>query len=173
MTRSAAHKLADRLLTAFGFGVLKVIDDTGDQQVAQMNINIGAPIAEVIDKTVRLGEYGFNSCPPDGAEAIAVFLGGRRSSGVIIATGYRAVRPKGLLPGECNLFNALTSDFIQLCQDGKVRSQSTDWLHEGDYHVSGTHYAAHVIPADGWDGTFATGDGRTVTVTHGIITNVA
>jgi phage gp45-like len=75
-----------------------VVDDSGDQQVAQANLNVGAPEAEVIDKMVRLGEYGFFSCPPDGAEAIAVFLGGRRSAGVIIATGYRAARPRASSP---------------------------------------------------------------------------
>lgn len=172
MTRTPLHRLADRLTAAFGFGLMKVIDDTGAQQVAQLNLNVGAPIAEVIDKMVRLGEYGFYSCPPDGSEAIAVFMGGRRSAGVIVATGYREARPKGLKPGEAMLFNALAMQYIVASEDGKFRSQAPDWLHDGDYHVSGASYAAHMIPADGWNGTFATGDGRTAHVTFGIITNV-
>lgn len=172
--RSGAHRLADRLVRLVGFGALKVVDDTGDQQRAQVTINAGGPdgVQEVIDHAVRLGEYGFNSCPPEGSEAVILFLGGRRSIGVIIATGYRAARPKGLKPGEAMVFNAVTGDFIELSEDGKIRSQTVDWIHDGDQHVSGSAYAAHMIPADGWTGTFATGDSRTVHVTHGIITDV-
>lgn len=171
--RSPIHRLTDRVVSLFGYGLLKVVDDSGLQQVAQFNLNPGGPVEEVIDRVLRLGEYGFYSCPPPGAEGVAVFMGGRRTSGVIVATGYKAARPKGLAPGEAMLFNALAQQFIVASADGKFRSQAPDWLHDGDYHVSGTSFAAHMIPADGWTGTFATGDGRTVTVTHGIITNVA
>lgn len=171
--RTAAHRLADRLLGAFAFGLLRVVDDSGKQQVAQLGVNVGGPVEETIDRMPRLGEYGFYSCPPDGSEAVAVFLGGRRSGGVIIATGYKAQRPTGLLPGEALFKNVLGGQFIRASQDGNFHSQSPDWAHTGDFHVSGTAYAAHMQPADGWSGTFATGDGRTAHVTHGIITNVA
>lgn len=171
--RTPLHRVADRLLGIFGYGLLRVVDDTGLQQVAQLNLNVGNPLEETIDKVTRLGEVGFYSCPPEGSEAVALFLGGYRTGGVIIATGYRAARPKGLKPGEAMMLNVLREQYIEASDDGKFRSQAPDWLHDGDYHVSGTTYAAHMIPADGWSGTFATGDGRTATVTHGIITNVA
>lgn len=161
------------MLSLFGYGLMRVIDDNGVQQLAQFNLNPGGPVEEIIDKMPRLGEYGFYSCPPNGSEGVAVFLGGRRTGGVIIATGYRAARPKGLAPGEVMLFNALAAHYIVASADGKFRSQASDWLHDGAFHVSGTVYAAHMIPEDGWSGSFATGDGRTATVSHGIITNVA
>lgn len=56
-----------------------------------------------------------------------------------------------------------------------------DWIHTGNYTLTGlldvtgntdsTTYSVNGVP--GWTGTFATGDSRTVTVAHGIITNVA
>jgi hypothetical protein len=56
-----------------------------------------------------------------------------------------------------------------------------NWVHAGNYTLTGnkivigntnsTTYSVGGIP--GWTGTFATGDSRTVTVVHGLITNVA
>lgn len=154
---------------------LRLIDDTGAQQTAQAHYRSGAPdgVEEIIDKATRLGEYGFYSCPPEGSEGLLVFLGGRRSMPVVIATGHRADRPKGMKPGEASLFNTVAGHYIIASQDGKFRSMASDWLHNGDFDVSGTVYAAHVIPADGWTGTFLTGDSRTVHVIHGIIMSVA
>lgn len=171
--RAPVHRLTDRLFNLLGFGLMRVIDDTGLQQTAQLNLNPGSPITETIDHTPRLGEYGLWSCPPDGAECVTVFMGGRRNAGVIIATGYRAARVKNLKPGEAQFGNILGGQFILAAQDGKFHSTAPDWLHTGDFHVSGTAFAAHVKPADGWTGTFATGDSRTAHVTNGIITIVA
>lgn len=167
-------RLAQRLLQVVGVAHLRVVDDSGDQQTAQLQIMAGGPegIEEIIDKTPRLGAYGFAYCPPDGSEAIVLFVGGRRSAGVIVATGHRATRPKGLKPGEAMLYNGLTGDFVKLGEDGKIRSQSGDWVHTGDQHVSGTVFAAHVIPADGVSGVFTSQDGKTITVIHGIITRI-
>lgn len=167
--------LFDRLIGVVIAVKLALIDDSGAQQTAQATFRSGAPdgVREVIDKVTRLGEYGFYSCPPEGSEALVVFLGGRRSMPVVIATGHRADRPKDMKPGEASLFNTVAGQYVIASEDGKFRSLAPDWLHDGDFHVSGSAYAEHLIPADGWDGTFQTGDGRTATVTHGIITNVA
>jgi len=158
----------------WGVAALHVIDDTGDQQLAQVHFGAGGPdlLEEIIDKVPRCGEYGLAYCPPDGSEAVTIFLGGRRSSGVIIATGHKATRPKGLKPGEAMLYNGLAATFVKMSQDGKIRSTATDWIHTGDQHLTGTEYAAHMIPTDGASGTFTTVDGKTVTVTHGIITQI-
>lgn len=172
---SAIADVASRLFRAISIGRIKATDDSGVQQLSQVNINAGAPagIEEVIDDVERLGHYGFAYCAPVGAEAVLLHLGGHRSAGMIIATGDRATRPKGLLPGEARFYNGPAGTYVEASHDGKFRSVATDWLHTGDYHVSGTSYAAHMIPADGASGSFTTVDGKTVTVTHGIITNIA
>lgn len=47
-----------------------------------------------------LALYGFQSCPPEGSDALAVFLGGDRTNGVIVANGNQRYRIRNLAPGE-------------------------------------------------------------------------
>lgn len=160
-------QLQQRLLNLFAGVHLHAIRDDGELQTAQLQIRSGAPdgIEEVIDAAARVGEYGFASCPPDGAEAVALFLGGRRSGPVIIATGHRASRLKGLQSGEAALYNGVSGKHVKLRQDGVCHLN-------GDALFDGTATAEHVIPQDGATGVFTTQDGKTVTVTHGIITRI-
>lgn len=132
------QRLYRLVLNVVGIGAIRRTDDSGDQQLCQFNIKKGGPseLEEVIDGMPRLGHYGLAYCPPDGSEAIALFIGGRRSSGVIIATGFREERWKDLEPGEAMLFNALTGDFVRMCADGKIRSKG-DWEHDGSFSATG------------------------------------
>lgn len=131
-------RLANRVLRVIGIAHIKLTDDAGGQQLHQLNINPGGPqdLEEVIDQVPRLGHYGFAYCPPDGSEAVVVFIGGRRSNGVVIATGHRESRPKHLQPGEAMLFNSLTDTWVRMCADGKVRSKG-EWLHDGHFKATG------------------------------------
>lgn len=79
-----------------GRGTGRVESDAGGAQVVQVQMND----REVRDKTPRLAEYGFQSNPPDGFDALVVFLGGVRSSGVVVATGHQQYRIKSLQTGE-------------------------------------------------------------------------
>jgi phage gp45-like len=166
MDRTDTARLQARLIGIVGVGRLSLVDDAGVQQVAQVVIHpemVG--IEAIIDATPRLSEYGLASCPPAGAEAIILFMGGRRSEGIIVATGHRDSRIKDLKPGEAALYNGLTQEMLlfQEAGGGKINAS---------LEVEETLTAAHVIPADGASGTFATADGKTVTVTHGIITSI-
>lgn len=60
---------------------------------------------EVKDNVEHFEPYGFTSCPLEGAEAVAVFVGGDRSHGVVLVVGDRRYRLKGLLPGELALYS--------------------------------------------------------------------
>lgn len=152
--------IIDRLLSfvrrMIGAGRIKLVDDSGIQQMVQINIGAGGPdgIEEVIDGVTRLGHYGLAYCPPDGSEAVVLFIGGRRSAGVVIATGHRETRPKDLKPGEAMLFNGLTGAFVKMCEDGKIRSEG-DWVHTGTFHAS----AAITSQSDITDHTAADGTG--------------
>lgn len=158
-----ARLLAQRVLNAFGIAKLHVIDDTGDQQRAQAVISAGGPegIEEVIDKAVRMAHYGIAYCPPDGSEAVVIFLGGRRSAPIIIADGHKASRVKNLKPGEVQLYNGLTGAFVKMCQDGKIRSQGP-WIHTGTFHSTGNLTSE----ADITDRTAADGTGGVSMKTH-------
>lgn len=56
---------------------------------------------------------------------------------------------------------------------GGTLTINTDIAHTGDQDTSGELRGGSVRSDDGWTGTFATGDSRTVTVNAGIITNVS
>lgn len=84
------------LMRSLGRGRLTRIDDTGPVQLVQMQLSAG----ETRDKTPRLAEYGFQSHPPAGADAVALFLGGDRTNGFVIACNHQQYRVRGLASGE-------------------------------------------------------------------------
>ena len=60
---------------------------------------------EVKDNMEHLEPYGFTSSPLPGAEALAAFLAGDRSHGVVVVVSDRRFRLKGLTPGEVALYS--------------------------------------------------------------------
>ena len=66
---------------------------------------------EVKDNMEHLEPYGFTACPQPGAEALAAFIGGDRSHGVVIVVADRRFRLQGLKPGEVALYTD-EGDFI-------------------------------------------------------------
>jgi phage baseplate assembly protein V len=84
------------LVRSLGRGRLTRVDDGGAVQLVQMQLSQ----SETRDKTPRVAEYGFSSNPPDGTDAVAVFLGGDRTNGVVIACGHQQYRMRGLASGE-------------------------------------------------------------------------
>jgi phage baseplate assembly protein V len=91
-----------RIRRLAGRGRVVVQDDTGPVQIVQLQPND----LETLDKIPRLAEFGFQSVPPDGADGIAVFFSGDRSSGVVIATGHQKYRVTGLSKGEACVSDA-------------------------------------------------------------------
>lgn len=132
------RELAGQVLRMIGIGRIPLSKDDGEQQLVQVQIGKGGPseLEEVIDDVPRMGHYGFAYRPPDGSECVVLFVGGRRSMGVVIATGEREHRPRDLLPGEAMLFNSEADTYVKLSADGKIRSKG-DWLHEGFFHATG------------------------------------
>jgi phage baseplate assembly protein V len=97
----AIERLYALILHMIGRGRVTAAKDDGNVQLLQ--IRLGPD--EIRDNTARLAEYGFTSMPPIGADAVALFIGGNRSSGVIIATGHQASRLKNLQSGEVAIFD--------------------------------------------------------------------
>jgi hypothetical protein len=132
------HRLASRIRNLVGVFHIRRTDDSGPQQRVQINTRPGGPreLEEVIDDVVRLGHYGIAYVPPEGSEAVVLFLDGLRSQGVVIATGHRESRPKDLEPGEMMVFNSLQDIWVRFCADGKIRSKG-EWLHDGHFKATG------------------------------------
>jgi phage baseplate assembly protein V len=84
-----------------GRGILTLIDDTTKEQTVQIKLLD----SEVHDSVERYQEYGFTSVPKSGAECITVSVGGNRGHSVVIATGDREYRLKGLEDGEVAIYD--------------------------------------------------------------------
>ncbi|NNP68968.1 phage baseplate assembly protein V [Acinetobacter sp. Ac_5812] len=81
-------------LLSSGRGI--VSDDSKEVQLVQVQFNN----EEIKDDIPRYTEYGFQSYPPDGHNALTLFFGGNKSSGVVVATHHPKSRKRGLKKGE-------------------------------------------------------------------------
>ena len=88
--------LLRRLLYLVSRGRITRVDDAGNAQLLQ--VRVAADWLQ--DKLPRMAEYGFQSNPPAGSDAVLLFLAGNTSDGVVIATGSQQYRLKGLASGE-------------------------------------------------------------------------
>ena len=78
---------------------------------------------EVKDNMEHLEPYGFTACPQPGAEALAGFIGGDRSHGVVIVVADRRFRLQGLKPGEVSLYTD-EGDFIHFKRDRVIEVET-------------------------------------------------
>lgn len=97
MTGDDLQRLWQRIRSLVGRARITMVDDA-KQPVQLLQLRLSAN--ELLDPMPRLAEYGLASNPPDGTDAIVIFLGGDRAAGVAIATNHRNSRLKGLQRGE-------------------------------------------------------------------------
>lgn len=110
----------NRVMTVVSRGVIESADDGQGIQLVKAEFLAD----EVRDRIERVQQFGFTSNPPAGSEAVAVFVGGNREHGFIIATDKRAVRIKNLQPGEMAIY---TDDGtkIHLKKNGQVEVKTS------------------------------------------------
>lgn len=114
-TLSAVERVFRRVILAIGRGRVTAGNDDGNVQ--KLQIQLGAN--EIRDDTPRLAEYGFSSYPPRESDVVAIFVGGDRSNGIIIATGNQTYRFKSLKEGECVIHDNLGQS-VYLSKSGIV-----------------------------------------------------
>lgn len=107
--------LRTRLANVVARAVVQLVHDGGHLQVAQLGVLAG----ETREGCERFQEYGFTSVPLPGAEAVVVFVGGRRDHGLVVAVDDRRYRPTGLEPGEVCLYSQ-HGQRITLKKDGAI-----------------------------------------------------
>jgi len=124
--------LRDRVMLMVARGVLKLVNDAGGLQTAQ----IGLLEDELRDKVERVQDYGLTSNPLPGAEPVVLFVGGNRDHGLIIKVDDRRYRLKGLKSGEVALYTD-EGDFIHLKRDRNIEVKTLHVLinAEEDYTV--------------------------------------
>lgn len=100
--RRALTPLANRIRNVVGRGTLTADANAGAKfQELQIEMTEGDVRAEV----EHAEAYGFTSRPKSGAEAVVVFVGGRRDHGVAVAVGDRRFRLLNLEAGGVAVYN--------------------------------------------------------------------
>ncbi|MGD9664377.1 MAG: phage baseplate assembly protein V [Novosphingobium sp.] len=120
--RRMVEPIQRRVMMAIGRAVLNAVYDGSKAQLVQASM-LGD---EVRDKMERMAEYGFTSNPKPGAQGVAVFVGGERGHGVMIATCDYTCRLPNLASGEVALYTD-EGDKIVL-KRGKLIEITTDTL---------------------------------------------
>lgn len=142
--------VADRAALAIARAILRVVDDTMPIQAVQADLLSG----ETRDRIERIQEYGFTSVPLPGCRGIALFIGGDRSHGAVIATEDNRYRKKGLDAGEVAIYTD-EGDSIYLkrgriiqitAANGVVVNAPTVTVASGDVIASGISLVNHVHP---------------------------
>lgn len=97
-----------------GIGRVSASDDSDGVQTVQYQTPL-----EVHSNTPRLAEFGFSSGLPAGSDVVIGFLGGDRSSGMIIASNHSDYRHTGLAAGETVIYSQW-GQFIKLTENGVI-----------------------------------------------------
>ncbi len=92
--------LRTRVANMVSRAVVKLVDDSKKMQLLQVDLLEG----ETRDELEHFQGYGFNSVPLAGAEGVAVFVGGRRDHGIVIAVDDRRYRIRNLESGEVAMY---------------------------------------------------------------------
>ena len=96
------NRLARRVLQMVGRGRIRFVDDSGAVQRVQVQFND----LETIDEMLRVSEFGFASNPPPGTDAVALFIAGDRSGGLIIGTNNQQYRMVALGSGDAAIYDS-------------------------------------------------------------------
>lgn len=113
------NPLKQRMMNFLSRGVVRDTDDSKGIQ----RIKSSLMADEVQDNMERFQNYGFTSCPLDGAESLAIFHSGNRDHGIIIAIDDRRFRIKGMEKGEVALYTD-EGDFIQFKRGRKIEVET-------------------------------------------------
>jgi phage baseplate assembly protein V len=104
-----------RIANMVARAVVQLVNDGAKLQVLQLGVLEG----ETREGCERFQEYGFTSVPLAGAEAVVLFVGGRRDHGLVVAVDDRRYRKKDLQPGEVALYHH-AGPFVLLKSDRVV-----------------------------------------------------
>lgn len=100
MFNRASRPIRSRIAAMIGRGILKLVDDAKKMQLLQADFLD----QETRDSLEHFQPYGFTYNPLPGGEVLAVFPGGNREHGIVIAVSDRRYRFKPVAPGEVALY---------------------------------------------------------------------
>ncbi|EPJ1396490.1 TPA: phage baseplate assembly protein [Yersinia enterocolitica] len=107
-------RLYRQIKMILGVGRVTGCNDGGTVQTVQYQTPL-----EVRDDTPRLAEFGFSSGLPAGSDVVIGFLGGDRSSAVIIGSNNQSYRHAGLNSGETVIYSQW-GQYVKLTETGII-----------------------------------------------------
>ncbi len=127
--------VSNRVSNLVSRGVLKLVDDAKKFQALQVELLDG----EIRDDVERVQNYGFTSVPVEGAEVVAVCVGGKRDHAVVIAVDDRQYRLRNLESGEVAVYDKTGSKFLLKANGNiEITPSSGTLALVGDMTVSGS-----------------------------------
>lgn len=118
--------LRNRIANMVARAVVQLVDDKPRLQVLQL----GVLADETRDGCERVQEYGFTSVPLPGAEAVVLFVGGRRDHGLVVGVDDRRHRLAGLKAGEVAVYNNAGASVV-LKADGSIEVTGAEVILNG------------------------------------------
>ncbi|ELH4237942.1 TPA: phage baseplate assembly protein [Serratia marcescens] len=112
MNDGILRQLGRRVAMMIGIGKITGYGDAGSIQKLQYQTPL-----EVKGDTPRMAEFGFSSGLPVGTDVVLAYLGGDRSSAVIVASNNQQYRQSGLKSGETLIYNQWGM-FVKLTENG-------------------------------------------------------
>lgn len=112
MNDGMLRQLGRRVAMMIGLGKITGYGDAGGIQKLQYQTPL-----EVRGDTPRMAEFGFSSGLPVGTDVVLAYMGGDRSSAVIVASNNQQYRQSGLKSGETLIYNQWGM-FIKLTENG-------------------------------------------------------
>lgn len=112
MNDGILRQLGRRVAMMIGLGKITGYGDAGGIQKLQYQTPL-----EVRGDTPRMAEFGFSSGLPVGTDVVLAYLGGDRSSAVIVASNNQQYRQSGLKSGETLIYNQWGM-FVKLTENG-------------------------------------------------------
>lgn len=106
------QQLLRRVQMVLCIGRVTASGDSGPIQKLQYQTPL-----DIRGDTPRMSDFGFSSGLPTGSDVVVAFLGGDRSSGVIIASNHQSYRQSGLNPGETVIYSQW-GQFVKLTESG-------------------------------------------------------
>ena len=94
------RQVLNKIMNLVSRGFITFSNSASKCQTLQIKMSGGEQKSDV----EHIEPYGFTSRPLDGAEAVALFLDGDKSHGVILVAGDRRYRIKSLKPGEVAIY---------------------------------------------------------------------
>lgn len=115
----AIRPLKTKVQMMIGRCVLQAVNDEKKMQL----VKISGYANEVLEDIERFQDYGFTSNPLPGAEACAVFVGGKREHGIVVKIDDRRYRFKGMESGEVAIYTD-EEDFIHFKRTNEIEINS-------------------------------------------------